>query len=121
MPFGTFNVTAGDFRKCDDVSQAIDGYLYMKKPRFSFFREKIKMSEIETVEVATEESVKKLGGTIGWGAAGGIILGPVGLLAGLILGGKKTEVTFICKFKDGRKFLGTASAKVYKTILAGAF
>ena len=34
---------------------------------------------------------------------------------------RKTEVTFVAKLKDGRKFLGTADSKAYKTLLAAVF
>ncbi|UJF20962.1 hypothetical protein [Shewanella sp. OMA3-2] len=90
-----------------------------------FFREKINPSEIERLEEASEESVISIGGAAGWGVAGSVLLGPVGLLAGLILGGKSKDTTFICEFKDGRKFLGTASFKVFnelkKGIMASSF
>ncbi|MEM9965012.1 MAG: hypothetical protein AAGC58_06665 [Asticcacaulis sp.] len=78
-------------------------------------------SQIESVEVASEESVKKLGGTVGWGAAGAMIFGPVGLLAGLLLGGRKNEVTFIAVFKDGKKILATTDAKTFTQIRAATF
>jgi len=76
------------------------------------------LSEVETVDIASEESVKKIGGTIGWGAAGGLVLGPAGLLAGLLLGGKSKDVTFVARFKDGRKMLATADSKTYTKLLA---
>ncbi|MBA9034329.1 MULTISPECIES: hypothetical protein [Rhizobium] len=92
----------------------------MKKPK-GFFRESIRIDEVDTVEVASEESVKRLGGTLGWGAVGGLILGPVGLLAGLLAGGRGKDVTFVCKLKDGRKFLATAPSKTYTELQAVTF
>ncbi len=71
------------------------GSLILKTEEHSFLGETIPITELETVEVATEESVKKLGGTVGWGAAGALILGPVGLLAGLLLGGKRKKLLFL--------------------------
>ena len=82
---------------------------------------KFPLNELATVEIATEESVKRLGGTVGWGAAGALLLGPVGLLAGLLLGGRKKEVTFVARFKDGRKFLATTDPKVYRKLLSACF
>jgi hypothetical protein len=81
--------------------------------------EAIPSTELEFLALASEESVKKLGGTVGWGAAGGLLLGPVGLLAGLLLGGKKTKVTFIAKFKDGRKLIATTDPKTWVEIQSG--
>ena len=75
--------------------------------------------DIVALELATKESVKRLGGTLGWGVAGAALLGPVGLLAGLLLGGKGKNVTFVCVFKDGKKILATTNNKTYIKFLAG--
>lgn len=83
--------------------------------------EGIPFSDLESVDLATEDSVKRVGGTVGWGAAGAIALGPVGLLAGLLLGGRGKDVTFVAKFKDGRKILATTDSKTYTKIAAAVF
>ncbi|MDQ0504433.1 hypothetical protein [Xanthobacter agilis] len=92
----------------------------MKKPQ-GFFREKVNIDQVEDIEVASEESVKRIGGTLGWGVAGAVLLGPVGLLAGLLAGGVGKDVTFICKLKDGRKFLATASSRIFAELQAAMF
>lgn len=119
MAFGTFKVLAGDFRKGKD-HQFIAGQFLMKRPD-KFFRETIAVDQVEALEVASEEAVKRLGGTVGWGIAGAALLGPVGLLAGLVAGGKGKDVTFVCKLKDGRKFLAVAPSKVYTEMSAALF
>lgn len=81
----------------------------------------IPLSDLAEVEKASEEAVKKIGGTVGWGVVGATLLGPVGLLAGLLAGGKGTEVTFVAKLKDGRKFLGSTDAKTFTKIQAAVF
>jgi hypothetical protein len=78
-------------------------------------------SDVEEVSVATEENVKRVGGTVGWGAVGAIALGPIGLLAGLLLGGRGKDVTFILKLKDGRKMLATTDSKTFTKLAAMAF
>lgn len=97
------------------LSGLAEGVLGVKK------RETIPFAEIESLEVASEESVKRIGGTIGWGAAGAVLLGPAGLLAGLLLGGKSKEVAFVCKLKDGRKFLAVADSGTFQKIQAAMF
>lgn len=74
--------------------------------------------EIKKVTLQTEESVKKLPEMVGWGLAGSVLLGPTGLLAGLILGGNKKEVCALVELRDGRKFIGTMDTKVYQQLLA---
>ena len=122
MAFGTFEVHAGDFKKGKDHQYLAGkpGNLIMKS-QGKFFREKIPVSEIQELEPASEESVKRIGGTVGWGAVGGVLLGPVGLLAGLLAGGRGKDVTFVCKLKDGRKFMATASSKIYTELSAVIF
>jgi len=108
---------AGDFDKGDGWI----GYDTVDLPDPSSIwgkKKKIKISEIEEIAIASEESVKKLGGAVGWGAVGALALGPAGLLAGVLLGGNKKEVTFIVKFKDGKKFMATGNQKAYTGLLA---
>ena len=119
MAFGRFEVHAGDFKKGTD-HQFYGGAFIMQGKRSSV-REKIRISKVQNLEVSTEESVKRLGGTAGWGVAGAALLGPVGLLAGLLAGGRGTDVTFICELKDGRRFMATAPKKVYNEIVASRF
>ena len=112
-------VHAGDFLEGDN--QYSFGSLILKTKEHNFLGETIPITELELVDIASEENVKKLGGTVGWGVAGAVILGPVGLLAGLLLGGKKKEVTFIAKFKDGRKLLATTDNKTFTKLQATVF
>lgn len=112
-------VHAGDFLKGD--GQFSFGSLTLMTTAHSFVGETIPVSSLETVAIATEENVKKLGGTIGWGVAGGVLLGPVGLLAGLLVGGRKKEITFVATFRDGRKLLATTDSKTFTKLQAACF
>ena len=124
MAFGSFVVHAGDFQKGGDhqflKERGKKGVLIMKTEG-KFFREKIYITEVAEVEAASEESVMRFGGAVGWGAVGGVLLGPIGLLAGLLAGGKGKDVTFVCKLKDGRKFMATAPSNVYTELSAVLF
>ena len=123
----TITIHAGDFGECHAIcspsgwggSGPWEMRVFTKKGRF--WGEKIPFSELETVEVASEESVKSIRGTIGWGIAGGVLLGPAGLLAGLLLGGKEKEVTFVARFKDGRKMLATTDNETFTKLMAAVF
>jgi len=113
-------VLAGDFLEGDGFFSETDITLSTEEESKSP-EEVIPLSEIETLEIATEENVKKIGGTIGWGAAGAVLLGPAGLLAGLLLGGRQKEVTFVARFKDGRKLLASTRSKSFTILQAATF
>lgn len=83
--------------------------------------EEVPLSEIESFELASEESVKKIWGTVAGGAIGLAILGPLGLLAGVLTGGNRKEVVWMCRFKDGRKLMAKSKNKTYEAIQAALF
>jgi hypothetical protein len=113
-------VQAGDFYK-GGQHQFMFGTMTLFSDKAKWMGEAIPVTELQSVEPASEESVKKVGGTLGWGAVGAVALGPVGLLAGLMLGGKGKEVTFVATLKDGRKMLATTDAKTYTKLQAAVF
>lgn len=68
------------------------------------------------MRLASLEPSRSLGSALGWGVAGALVAGPVGLLAGLWLGGKEEEATFLATFKDGRKLLAITDGKTWSKI-----
>lgn len=76
--------------------------------------------KIASVEPLTEERVKKLAGTAGWGLAGAALLGPLGAIGGMLLGGNRTEISFVCNTKDGKRFMGVTDAKFYQQLVAAS-
>lgn len=113
-------IHAGDFPK-GTANAHFGGIAFPWKAGDGWTGEGISFKEIAHLETASEESVKKLGGTVGWGVVGATLLGPVGLLAGLLAGGRKNEVTFVCEFKDGRKMLATTDSKTFTKMQAAIF
>lgn len=103
---GSFGSGTGNF----------SGGLFHLPKRSGWGYETVKAANLASAEIASEQNIKKLGGTLGWGAAGGLVLGPAGLLAGLLLDGKKTEVSFIITFQDGRAFIATADHRTWVAI-----
>lgn len=129
MALGCFEVHAGDFKPGNhhQLSRSPLWYFGGKYREWrlvmdvgSWRRETVPVSQVVSVEVASEEAFNRLGGVLGWGLAGDVLFGPVGLLAGLIRGGRGKKTTFICSLKDGRKFLATAPSGVFSKIQLGA-
>mgnify|MGYP001147449312 CR=1 FL=1 len=117
------NIHAGDFRK-GKYGNFRSGKFHLTSNDGGLFGYKGKTytpDMVEVLDVASEESVKRIGGTVGWGVAGAVILGPVGLLAGLLLGGKGKNVNFVAKFSDGRKMLATTDSKTFTAMQAAVF
>ena len=83
-------------------------------------RIKINSQTVAELALATEESVKRIGGTLGWGAAGALTLGPIGLAAGLLAGGRKKEVTYILILSDGRSLVATVDNQAYAKLLGAS-
>lgn len=111
-------VHAGDFSKINP--QYTFGSFLLNEPG-KWTASKYTAEDIETLEQASEENVKRVAGTAGWGIAGGALLGSVGLLAGLVAGGRGKDVTFVVKFKDGKKLLGTTDSKTFTKMQAALF
>lgn len=74
-----------------------------------------------SLEIANESNAKRVGGTLGWGLAGAAVLGPLGLIAGLVAGGKDTDITFVATYEDGSSILGKADRKSFEKLRAQAF
>lgn len=84
---------------------------------------KTKMLDKTTVkeyEVLDEESRKSATSAVGRAFVGGVILGPVGWLAGLSAKSKSTHVIAI-EFMDGKKSLIEIDQKIYKAFIQKMF
>ena len=61
---------------------------------------------LKSVELITSETTSRgFVGRAAAGAAGALILGPVGLLAGALAGGGSTKVNCVCTFENGEFFI----------------
>lgn len=116
----TIKVHAGDFYK-GSQHKITFGMMTMFSDKAKWMGEHIPTTQIATLEPASEDSVKRAGGTIGWGAAGAVVLGPVGLLAGLLMGGRGKDVTFVATLHDGRKMLASTDSKTFTKMQAAMF
>jgi len=104
---------------------------YLNRPISSFFsmvnlsvslKEVITMnkSTVEHYEIVNEESRKSASSAVGRGLVGGLLLGPVGLLAGLSAKNKGIH-TLAIQFTNGKKSLVEMDDKIYKELLKNLF
>lgn len=75
---------------------------------------------VASYEVITEEHRKSAVSGVTRGLVGGVLLGPVGLLAGLSAKNKGTH-TLAIEFADGKKSLVEINEKIYKTFMQTMF
>lgn len=113
--FNMVNVTvlAGDFQQGD--SEYREGALQLKTLFNPNQEIKVRPSAFKTLEVATEDSVTNKD-AIGYSIAGAMLLGPIGAIAGYLMAGKETEITFIATLKDGRTLLAATDSDTYRDI-----
>lgn len=92
----------------------------MQKPG-RFFFEHVKLKELNVAEVISADDKASITGKAVAGAAGMLLLGPVGLLAGALGAGNKRLRTVVLIFKDGRKALVECKPEEATALVAAAF
>ncbi|MCP1446679.1 hypothetical protein J3D54_005811 [Pseudomonas sp. GGS8] len=111
-------VLAGDFPQGDGEYHS--GTITLKtalKPRLG---KSFSVSEFKDLTVQNTDCNKNIKSAIGLGLAGALLLGPVGAIAGYLLAGKNTEVTFMATLKDGGKLLAATDCDTFQDISARA-
>lgn len=89
---------------------------------FTGFTKKFPLNNgnVDKYEVITEEHRKSAVSGVSRGIVGGVLLGPVGLLAGLSAKSKGTH-TIALEFKDNKKSLIEIDEKLYKLLIKTLF
>lgn len=91
-----------------------------------WFGETVPISDMIKIEPITEENRTSVLGKVAWGAAGSLLLGPVGLLAGVLGGGNSKQQLALLTFRDNRSAMVKLTGKdmefltiqLHKTLLA---
>ena len=96
-------------------------YATFENNNIYILNEIISISDIIEIETVREEDINAIAQKAGWSTLGWFALGPIGLLAGLCVGGKRCDVTFITTFKDGRKILASTDSKIFMKFKAIVF
>ena len=119
-----YKLLAGDFmgapeRRVDFFFRAF----ILPDPKHKWLPKNVSYSinQVKTLEQVTEHNQVKVLGAAGWGTAGALALGPIGLLAGLVLGGRGQTVVFAVEFTDGKRALIQTDQKGWKKVIAARF
>ena len=80
----------------------------------------INSKTVEGYEVLDEQHQKSATSAVGRAAVGGLLLGPVGLLAGVTAKTKGAYYVAV-QFKDGKRSLMEVDEKIYKAIVKEMF
>ncbi|WP_414461826.1 hypothetical protein [Hyphomicrobium sp. DY-1] len=86
-----------------------------------FKSDKLPMNQICQFDIVTEDNRFSILGKVGWGAAGALALGPIGLLIGAVGGGRRQARVLSIVFDDGRKALVKGNAKDAEKITAATY
>ena len=81
----------------------------------------INSSTVESYEVITDEQRKSAASGVARGLVGGVLLGPVGLLAGGLSAKNKGIYQLAIQFKDNKRSLIEIDDKLYKLIIKSCF
>ena len=101
-----------DCKRCDFISRH---FIFRSKNKHTPI-ERISAERIQTISIESENDSKDWFDACGLAAVGSLVLGPIGLLAGLLMGGRKKKICFVATFNDDRKILGTTDSEIYKKI-----
>ena len=83
-----------------------------------FLRRKLKygFDDIKTLEILTQDNAKNVSAAVGWGLLGTVVAGPIGLVAGGLLGLKKDDIVCVLRFHDDKTLLVRTTTKVFNRL-----
>jgi hypothetical protein len=114
LTMASITVLAGDFLQGD--GEYLNGVFTLRTSLHPWPGIALPLSSFKRVEVANEDSIKDVKDAISFGVAGAMLLGPIGAIAGFMLAGKETEVTFLATLKDDRKLLAAVDSHTFEDI-----
>ncbi len=110
-------VIAGDYEKKSVVASGSKAAILTGFMKF-FYLDK---TTVEAYELITDEHRKSAASGAVRGIVGGVLLGPVGMLAGGLSAKSKGIYQVAIQFKDGKRSLIEVDDKIYKLIIKNCF
>ncbi len=81
------------------------------------FSRKLRCRDIVSIEVVDDSNKANIAGAVGGGLAGLLLAGPIGMLAGSILGGRGKEHVLLIQDRQGRRLLGVVNHNEFEILL----
>lgn len=113
-----FKVIAGIDKDFSLKSSKKTGLFLERSTGFLQTEQIILTNNLASIEQITEENKNSILKKAGWGTVGGLVFGPIGLVAGLWLTGKGKEISMACELKSGQKFVANVDIEAYKELTA---
>ena len=119
LPMTVFDIRAGDFGI--GTGMLLGGVTFLLPVSGKIFEvQDVAACLLSSVEIATEENMKKRGGTPGWHIAGAAAPNPAEMLAGVRLDGRRKKIVFRVEFRFGEKMLVSGDISAFSAIQVAA-
>ena len=114
-------VIAGDYMGHGVIVDGVELAIVIKQTFTSCEKLTLNKSTVLEYEVLDQKTRKSASSAVGRAFLGSVVLGPVGLFAGLSAKSKTTGVQIAIEFKDGGRSLIELSGKHYERFLKTVF
>lgn len=117
----TIKVLAGDWTPGTGCSFVHGMFGHPDRLRIGFLGPEFDAGKVAALDTVTDQNKTSILGKAGWGAVGLAVLGPLGMLAGLLGGGNRHEKIVALELTDGRRALLRCDPKSYALMMRLAF
>lgn len=107
-------ILAGDFLQGEGTYY--NGVVTIETALYPWPGLQLPATTIRSVEVTGAEPTRAVGTSLVQAAAAGLVMGPLGAVAGFMLGDEHEEVTFMVTLRDGRKFLACSHDNTHEQL-----
>jgi len=108
-----FEIISGDFKGATLAGNSLVWFTGQLWPISKTMDMQILEGNIREINVLDEETRPKLSHRIGYGFAGGALVGPLGAIGSAMLAGGKKEFNIEVVLVDGRSFIAKVDQKTY--------
>lgn len=117
----SIKVLAGDFHKHAPNAMHF-GQLVLTPLDSKWGKQKTcAVKSLKELELADEQTGVKVFGAAAWGTVGVLLAGPLGMVAGAVLGGRGQKVTFVAVTDDGKRLLAQCDKGAWLKMQAARF